>query len=161
MEKYIIFSSNHQTFALDISKIERIIEFQSPNPIPEASGYLLGVIQYNDRILPIIDLTKRLYNIDSYHNVNNKVIVVLWKDQQIGLVVDDIMGINAIDEDQFELSNEDTQISKEYITGFIKTKENITIVLDTDKLFSKDQEAELLTSTNIEAEEILEASQVD
>ena len=84
MEKYILFSNNNQKFALDITKIDRIIEFQQPKKLPESSEFLLGVIQFNGMILPIIDLTKRLYNIDSTQNENVKVIVVLWRDKQIG-----------------------------------------------------------------------------
>lgn len=146
MEKYILFSNNNQNFALDIIKIDRIIEFQQPKKLPESSEYLLGVIQFNGRILPIIDLTKRLYNIDSSHGENVKVIVVLWRDKQIGLVVDDIKGIHSFKEEQFEQTNEDIQISKEYILGFIKTKNDITIVLDINKLFSIEQEKELIFS---------------
>lgn len=51
MERFIIFSSNQQDFAINISHVEKIIEFQTPNPIPESSDYLLGVIKYCDRLV--------------------------------------------------------------------------------------------------------------
>lgn len=148
MEKYILFSNNNQNFALDITKIDRIIEFQQPKKLPESSEFLLGVIQFNDRILPIIDLTKRLYNLDSSYNENVKVIVVLWRDKQIGLVVDFILGIHSFDEAQFEQSNNDIQISKEYVIGFIKSKDDIIIVLEINKLFNLEQENELILSAS-------------
>lgn len=147
MEQYIVFLNNHQNFALDISKIERIIEFKQPKKVPESSEHLLGVIQYNDKILPIIDLTKRLYNVDSSGNEDDKIIVVLWKNKQIGLAVDEILGIYSFGEEQYEQSSEDIQISKEYILGFIKTKEDIIIVLDFDRMFDLREEKELLSAT--------------
>lgn len=149
MERYIIFKSNNQSFALGISRVDKIIEFQEPKPIPESSAYFLGVIKYNNKILPIIDLTRRLYSVNSPRNESDKVIVILCKNKLIGVVVDDIFGIQSFENEQFESSNEDTHISKEYILGFIKTDEDITIVLDTDKIFSLEQENELFSSTNV------------
>lgn len=147
MEKYIQFSNNNQKFAIDITKIDRIIEFQQPKKLPESSDFLLGVIQFNDKILPIIDLTKRLYHVDSNKDENVKIIVILWRDEQLGLVVDNILGIHSFDESQFEKSIDGINISKEYIQGFMKTKEDIIIVLDINKIFSLEEEKELLAST--------------
>ena len=143
MEQFIVFINNGQHFALDISKIERIIEFQQPKKIPEASDYLLGVIQHNSEILPIIDLTKRLYNKDSLNSDDKKVIVVAWKEKQIGFVVEDIRGINSFEAKQYEETNQDISISKVYIKGFIKTDDDIIIVLDIDQLFTFEQEEEI------------------
>lgn len=149
MKKYIIFTNNQQSFALEISFIERIIEFEQPKKIPESSSYLLGVIQYNDNVLPVIDLTKRLYDVYSTTGgVDDKIIVVTYKDKQIGLVVDEMQGIQSFDDEQFEKSKIDTEIAKEYIEGFIKTSGDITIVLDTNKLFDFEQQEELLLSTS-------------
>ncbi|MPW24755.1 chemotaxis protein CheW [Alkalibaculum sp. M08DMB] len=147
MEQFIVFENNQQNFALDISKIERIIEYKQPKKIPESSEYLLGIIEYNDKILPIIDLTNRLYNIQSSHQEDAKIVVILWKSKQIGLVVDAILGIHSFSEEQYEQNN-DSQISKEYIRGFIKSEEDITIVLDTDQIFKENQERELMLVGN-------------
>lgn len=149
MERFIIFSSNQQDFAINISHVEKIIEFQTPNPIPESSDYLLGVIKYNDRILPVINLSKKLYNVNSGYDENDKVIVIMWKGTYLGLAVDDIIGIRGYEDKQLEEAVMNTQISKEYVIGFIKAEEGITIVLDTDKIFNLEQENEILNSTEV------------
>lgn len=144
MEQYVVFESNNQNFAIDIPQIEKIIEFQAPKEIPDSSDYLLGIIKYNEMVLPIIDLTKRLYNTYTLYKKENKVIVVQWKERQVGLVVEKILGIKGFHKEQYENTNVDLRISKEYIQGFIKMEQGITIVLDTDKIFSPEQEEELL-----------------
>ncbi|WP_303861317.1 chemotaxis protein CheW [Alkalibaculum bacchi] len=143
MEQFIVFINNGQHFALDISKIERIIEFEQPKKIPEASDYLLGVIQHNGEILPIIDLTKRLYNNDSVNSDSKKVIVATWKEKQMGFVVEDIKEISNFESTQYEKMNQDISISKAYIKGFIKTNDDIIIVLDINQLFTLEQEKEI------------------
>ncbi len=154
MERFILFSCNTQRFAMDITKVERIIEYIEPNPIPESSDYFLGVIQYNDKILPIINLGKRLYNVDNSYGVDDKVIVVMWKNNLLGLVVDEIFGIQGFDGNQIEDTSMDLNISTRYVKGFIKNEEEIIIVLDTDMMFNQEQENELFSSTEIKANAI-------
>ena len=152
MERFILFSCNEQNFAMDISKVERIIEYSVPQSIPESSDYLLGVIRYNDRILPIINLGKRLYNVDSTYGVNDKVIVVMWKNNLLGFVVDEIFGIKGFEVKELEGTSVEVNISKKYVKGFIKTEEDIIIVLDTEEMFNLEQEEELSASIEIQNE---------
>lgn len=139
---------------MDITKVERIIEYIEPNTIPESSDYFLGVIQYNDKILPIINLGKRLYNVDNSYGVDDKVIVVMWKNNLLGLVVDEIFGIQGFDGNKIEDTSMDLNISTRYVKGFIKNEEEIIIVLDTDMMFNQEQENELFSSTEIKANAI-------
>ena len=142
-EQYIVFINNNQKFALYVSRIEKIIEYQEPKKLPDTSDYFLGVIQYNGKILPIIDLSKRLYNLDHNHSVDTKIIVVLWKNQHMGIVVDDIMGIRSFIATQFEEFDLDIEVSSEYIVGFIKSHGDIIVTLDMDKIFSSSQGNEI------------------
>ena len=87
MERFIIFINNQQKFAINISHVEKIIEYQNPNPIPESSEYLLGVIQYSGSVLPVIDLNKKLYDIVTSHGEDDKIIVIIWKDTYLGLEI--------------------------------------------------------------------------
>ncbi|MDR7869628.1 MAG: chemotaxis protein CheW [Tissierellaceae bacterium] len=148
MEQHIVFTNNDQKFALPVSKIERIIEFNQPKKLPDSSPYFLGVIQHNSSILPIIDLSKRFYNIYSEYSLRTKIIVVSWKDKHIGIVVDDVIGIQSFIPTQFEDYELDVEISSEYILGFIKSHGDIIVTLDIDKIFTSDQEDELVFASN-------------
>lgn len=152
MEKYILFTNMNQNFAIDVTKIERIIEFEQPKKIPESLEYLLGVIKYEDAILPVIDLNKRLYDTKIKETKSTKIVIVSWKERLMGIVVDDIIGINKFEEEYYEESNIDANVSKEYISGFIKSEDGITIVLDIDGILNEKKEEKLLE--DIESENI-------
>lgn len=143
MEQYIVFVNNNQKFALYVSKIEKIIEFQQPKKLPDSSPYFLGVTQYNDSILPIVDLSKRLYGVFSDYNLQTKIIVVSFKDKLMGLVVDNIIGISNFAEAEYEDFDIDLEISNEYVIGFIKSNDDIIVTLDIDRIFNREQEEEL------------------
>lgn len=148
MEQYIIFSLNNQRYAIDISSIDRIIDYNEPKKIPETFDYVLGVIKYDDKILPIIDLLKKLYGKNITINTKSKVIVTTWKDRMLGFLVEDIEGIQRFDSNQIEENHEQYEISKKYIEGFIKLEEDIIIILDTQQLFDYNQEKDLLDLEN-------------
>lgn len=145
MERFIVFSNNGQNFAINISHVDKIIEYQKPSVIPESSKFLIGVIQYDDEILPIINMNQKLYGVESTYDENNQIIVVIWKDKSLGLAVDTVIGIKGFEDKLIEKSPLDTSIAKEYVVGFIKGEELI-IVLDTDTIFNFEQGNEIIDS---------------
>jgi len=149
MKQAIIFRNYRQNFALDVVKIERIIEFELPVKIPESANFLMGVIQYNGKVLPIIDLNIRFYGISSKHDSKSKIIVVQWNDSFLGLVVDEVTGIRNVDENLFEYAAlSDGLLSRDYVEGFIKSDDEIVIFLETSKLFDFVQSKELIEIAN-------------
>lgn len=145
MKQVIIFNNCEQNFALELERIERIIEYSKPKKLPETADYILGVIQYNEKVLPIVDLNRRLYGVPGKTENHSKIIVILWKGTHLGLVVDEVLGIKTVEESAYEeASVGEESISSEYIKGFLKISEDIIVVMDTDKLFSFVQSKELL-----------------
>lgn len=162
MKQVIIFNNCEQNFALELDRIERIIEFSKPKKLPETADYILGVIQYNEKVLPIIDLNRRLYGTPGDAGNHSKIIVILWKGTHLGLVVDEILGIKTVEDSAYEeASMGEESISSEYIKGFLKMGEDIIIVMDTDKLFSFVQSRELLELHEEDEEEDDEEDEED
>ena len=143
MKQYIVFKTNSQSLAIGIEEVDKIIEFEEGKKIPEPLPYMLGVIEYNEKVLPIVDLGKRLYNRDLVKDTDTKIIVINWKERLLGLVVDDILGIKSYGE-EYEEPNNEMETNKEYLNGFIKLPDDIIIVLNVDKLFDRDQDEFLM-----------------
>lgn len=150
MEEFIVFTNNNQNFAINISYVNRIIEYEKPIQIPESSEFLMGVIKYSGKILPIIDLTKKLFHTALLNYEESKIIVIGLNNSQVGLLVEDVLGIHKFEQDQYEDSRIDTEVSKEYINGFIKLEDDITIVLDPEKLFVQEQKEEIISATMVD-----------
>ncbi len=148
MKQYIIFKTNSQSLGIEIDKVDKIIEFEEGKKMPESLSYMIGVIEYNGIVLPVVDLSKRLYNIDISRDINTKIIVINWKEKLLGLAVEDITGIESYG-DEYEEPIDELAVSKEYVEGFIKLEDDIIIVLNVDELFNKDQEMLLLDDLNM------------
>lgn len=147
MKQYLTFLTNNQQFAIEIGSINKIIDYVEPTKVPESLEYMLGVIEYNEKILPIISLSQRLFGQDSQESHVKRILVLNLNDKEIGYEIEDIVGIQSFDMDEIELVNQDLGITKDYIHGYIKDEKNVVVILDTDKIFSG-KHAEMLTAMN-------------
>lgn len=69
--KIIIFELNGERYAADIKEVERILGYEEPTVLPEAPHFVKGVINHEEKILPIISLSKK-FNIDEGTNYESK-----------------------------------------------------------------------------------------
>lgn len=136
MEKQIVFVSHNQSFSLPIVKTEKIIQWELPVPVPETETYVLGMIQYDQKVLPIVDLSQRLFQQATVTSEQSKIIIVQWQATLIGLLVEGITGIHDFTAEEIEEPQTKLEQEKKYLNYFIKTKEDIIIQLAIDELFS-------------------------
>lgn len=148
MEKFIVFTSNQQNFAVPITDVEKIILMAQPTKIPDTSSYLLGAIPYDETLLPVIDLSERLFKQATTITATTKVIVAEWNQLKIGLAVEDVLSVSNFEEIQAEETIEDTQGAAKYIRALFKTEAGIVLALDIDALFSTENETELIALIN-------------
>lgn len=144
--KILIFNLGNEFYATDISEVERILGSEKTTKLPDSPSFLEGVIDYEEGILPVINLIKRFNNgLEDNLNVEDKKIIVVKKEfGKIGILVDNVSEVLSIGKD--EINNPQTVsslVSKEYMRGFIRKNDNIVIMLDLDKILSTEEEAML------------------
>ncbi|MCJ7690699.1 MAG: chemotaxis protein CheW, partial [Clostridiaceae bacterium] len=52
--KILIFSINNEYYATNIMEVERILGYEKSTKIPDSPAFVEGVINYEEKILPII-----------------------------------------------------------------------------------------------------------
>lgn len=132
---------------MNIDATERILLLEDITLIPDTSNYIKGVIEYNDEVLPIVDMNERLFNESYQRTEQTKVIVAFWKKQKIGLIVDDVISVQDFSDQQLHSSKDsDTNKKKtKSIHAIIRIEGSIITVIEVDNLFSNDGENELLS----------------
>jgi purine-binding chemotaxis protein CheW len=136
--KVIIFKLGNEEFACDIQHVERILGYVEPTKIPEAPYYVEGVINYQESILPIINL-KRKFNMDYNESSDKKIIVVKSNQRTVGFLVDTVLEVSDIRNENIETSPDIVTASKNrYIQNIIKLSGRIILEINPDKILSKD-----------------------
>jgi purine-binding chemotaxis protein CheW len=143
-KKILVFKIGNEEFAADIMQVERILGYVEPKKVPEAHSFVKGVIKYQESILPVIDLNKRLKLEDINLREDAKIIVVKHNDRSIGLIVDMVSEvIDVLDESIEEAPEIVKGISNKYIMGMVKLNDRIIILLDTEKILTIEQMNEI------------------
>ena len=139
--KIIIFELNKERYAADIKEVERILGYEEPTVLPEAPHFVKGVINHEEKILPIISLSKKFNIGEGTDYESKKIIVVKRKEKKFGIIVDNVYEVRDIDGGCVENAPEITNTSeRRYISGLIKLKNNIVILLDLEKILSIEDE---------------------
>lgn len=164
MSQFIVYRVGKQKFAVSISSTSRIIALEGVTAVPDSTEFMMGVMEIEGEILPIIDLSKRFYNKELKDTDEAQVLVILWKDREIGLAVDEVINIVNFEEDQIDRKTEKytklgTNRELSPIQSFIRTEEGIILELNLE-LFS--EENKMLNMKDIlDIEEINEADKAE
>lgn len=138
--KILIFSLNGESYATDIMDVERILGYEVPTVLPEVPYFMDGVINYEESILPVINLAKKFSFPESVVTSESKIVVIKERESKLGVVVDNVYEVRDINFDLIEKPKAmATNISNRYIKGLIRVQSKIIILLDLAQLLNEEE----------------------
>ena len=145
----LVFNINNELYGIDILKVQEILNFIQPTPIPNCPDYLKGIINLRGTIILVIDLRAR-FHFDSPMDPNNCVIVVVAiGNKKYGLVVDSVSDVLTINEENIQEDIDiHSGIDNRYIMGLVKANEQMIILVKIDKVFLKNELDDLNSAVN-------------
>ena len=147
IKQLVSFILGKEEFGVDILMVQEIIRLATITPIPNAPEFIEGVINLRGKIIPIIDLRKRLkISKDAAENAKHTRILVIEIDGNVtGFIVDAVSEVLKIPINRIEPPPEIivSTIDSEYISGVIKLEEKLLILLDFKKILRIDERDKL------------------
>lgn len=139
--RILVFKLNGEYFATDIMEVERILGSIGTTKLPDSPSFLEGIIKYEEEVIPVINLSNKFGFNSSNVDSTSKVIVVKKEVGKFGVIVDDVNEVTTVNEEVIDYSSSvATIISKKYIKGIIKEKQNLIILLDLNKVLLEKEE---------------------
>ena len=117
-----------ELFAFDGEDIEQILRVPSITPMPLTCSGIRGVASISGRTVTIVDMATILSSgsIDEQQK-DARVLTVECDNVEYGILVDEVLEMESVDESNYELSNkEDVKI-----TGLYKKGNDILQIIDT------------------------------
>lgn len=141
----VTFSIGDEEFGVDILKVQEIIRTMEITKVPKAPDFVEGVINLRGKVIPIIDLRKRFGMETRGHDKNTRIIVIEINNMIVGFVVDSVSEVLRISADTVEPPPPVVAgVESEYIKGVGKLADRLLIMLDLDRLLSR-EEKDILT----------------
>ena len=97
MSEVAVFKIADEEYAFDIEEVQEIIRYDTITPVPEAPGYMEGILNLRGSVIPIISLPSRLgFGFDVTDKT--KIVVCSVGDEKIGFIVDDVNEILFVED---------------------------------------------------------------
>ncbi|MEG2338251.1 MAG: chemotaxis protein CheW [Clostridium sp.] len=137
--KVVIFKINNEEYAADIMQVERILEYIQPTKVPDSHECIKGIIDYQDIVLPVVDVKKRFHLSETDYNEESKIIVLKGQSAYAGICVDMVVEVLDIEAEKLEDAPVITKReANKYIKSVLKKDNRIIVLLDTDVLLNID-----------------------
>ena len=145
IKEIVVFKLDEQRYALYLSVVERIVHAVEITPLPKAPAIVLGVINFGGKVIPVVNLRKRLNFNGRAIQLTDKLIIAKTSKRIIALLVDEVTGLLE-NTDQGMILPDSVLPNLEYVDGIIKLTDGLVLIHDLDKFLSLEEE-ELLTSS--------------
>ncbi len=137
--KFLTFHLHGEEYGLEILKVREIIGVMEITAVPQAPGYVKGVINLRGKVIPVIDLRLKFGFEEVEYNDETCIIVINVRGVLMGIIVDTVSEVLDIDDDDVDATPSfGKDVNADFILGMGKVDEKIKILLDIDKILAGD-----------------------
>jgi purine-binding chemotaxis protein CheW len=135
-------------FAADIFAVERVLRWHQPTTIPNVPDWIEGVIEYQSRVVPVINLRKR-FEMDSAEPGNlTRILIFNSGGEWIAATVDAVLEVTVLDAKQLNPPPPLFRgLAGEYLRGVVRRNDKLVIFLDVPRLLSTNERLSLEQAT--------------
>lgn len=146
--KLVTFRLGDDLFAADIFAVERVLRYQPPTPIPNVPDWIEGVIEYQRRVVPVIDLRRR-FGMPAVDPDNlTRILIFTAADDWIAARVDQVVEVATVDASQIAAPPPLFRgLSAEFLRGIVRRGERLFIFLEVGRLLSTNERLTLERAT--------------
>lgn len=136
--EYLTFSLGDELYAVEISAVQEILAGVSLTALPTAPPYVLGLMNVRGTVSPVIGLREKFglpsRSVEARFRV---VVMVSMKEKSIGLVVDAVTDVLAIEGGAIEPLPHLGGVETPLLKGIVRQGETFAVVLDVEAVVSE------------------------
>jgi purine-binding chemotaxis protein CheW len=136
-QQLVVFSMAKELYGVGIDSVHEIVKVPDITEVPDAPSYLVGVINLRGRIVPVVDLRKRLRLQAAERTKASRVLITENSGRLLGLLVDAVSEVLKVRPEAVEPPPDMiASIGVEYIIGVAKVEPRLIILIDLRKVLS-------------------------
>ncbi len=136
----VVFSIGRELYGVGIDAVHEIVKVPDITEVPDAPAFLEGVINLRGKIIPVVDLRKRMKLESRERTKSSRVLITENESRLVGLLVDAVSEVIKIQPESVEAPPEMiSSIGVQYITGVAKLEERLIILLNLKKVLSVEE----------------------
>ncbi len=132
-EQFLIFSLHHQTYAIQLDLLVKVVGLTSVTPNASADGFVFGTIHSANITIPVVDLRQYLGLPEVGVDSQRQVLVTEFGNHPVGWVVDRVIGA-------YGLNGQETCPTAWRPGTVLRTMLGNALVLDLAHMFTGEQQ---------------------
>src|SRR3989337_3824704 len=93
LNQLVVLTLDEQRYALHLCGVERIIRVVEVTPLPKAPEIVLGVVNVQGQITPVINIRKRFCLPEREMNLSDQLIIAHTSRRTVAIVADAVSGV--------------------------------------------------------------------
>jgi purine-binding chemotaxis protein CheW len=138
----VVFTLDAQDYALPLTSVQRVVRMVEVTPLPKAPEIVLGVIDLQGNILPVMSMRRRLGLSEPETSLSDQLIVANISARSVALVVNSVTGV--VERTAEEITDAEKIVpGTQYVEGMTRLEGGILFIHDLDRFLSKKEEQQL------------------
>ncbi len=134
----VVFTLDDQSYALTLSCVERIVRAVEITHVPEASENILGVINIEGRVIPVINTRRRLGLPEREIDIQDLFIILHDGSRSLAMVADEVKPVVEIP-GQDVVSSGNVLPEARFVQGVAKLDEGMIVILGAERALSSSE----------------------
>ena len=141
-EHLATFFLDREEYGVDVRQVQEIRRMSEITSVPRAPEFIRGVINLRGRILPVLDLKRKLGLGEVEAGRATRIVVVRVRERLLGLLVDGASQVLKVEVSRVEPPPEEVvERGGDYIRGVAKLDDRLIILVDLERLLAHELRA--------------------
>jgi purine-binding chemotaxis protein CheW len=141
-EHLVTFYLDREEYGVDVRQVQEIRRVGEITTVPRAPEFVRGVINLRGRILPVLDMKRKLGLGEVKDSRVARIVVVRVRERLLGLLVDGASQVPKIPVSRIEAAPEEVvERGGDYIRGVAKLDDRLIILVELERLLANELRA--------------------
>ncbi|HEX7952858.1 MAG TPA: chemotaxis protein CheW [Burkholderiales bacterium] len=138
LQQVVVFTLGAQRYGLALAAVEHVVRIVEITPLPQAPEIVLGIINVQGRLMPVMNLRRRFRLPEREPALNDQMIIARLKQRSVALVVESVAGV--LDHAPREaVASGDILPDSDYVDCVVKLEDGLILIHDLDRFLSSDE----------------------
>jgi purine-binding chemotaxis protein CheW len=138
----VVFVLGEQRYGLPLHAVERVVRMVDLTPLPRAPDVVLGVINVQGRVIPVVNLRRRFHLPQRDISLSDQLVIARTPRRSLALIVDAASGVLEYSANE-AVRARDIVPGIEHVEGVVKLPDGLVLIHDLDSFLSLEEETAL------------------
>lgn len=138
----VVFLVARTRYGVTLSAVDRALPMVAVSPVPGAPRVVLGAINIQGRVVPVVDLQRRLGRPSREYGIRSHLLIVRTPRRVLAVAADEVIGVAWIDPASIA-PTEDVLPGLGQVKGIAALRDGLLFIYDIEAFLTPDEEGEL------------------